>query len=211
MKAIPIKTVLVAAAVAGVLFALAGAGSASASHVVVEIAAPNQATAGNAVTVQASLHTADEGVPLANTPVAFYTDESFAGVSGEVELGTAVTDENGVAVLTYEPRSAGEHQIRVEYLTPGETEPETATASVISVASASQLQQSTSGVQVPGLNVWLIIALVAVVWLILFSVGIRVVAIARAGSDEIVSEHVPASSEAERQAASAARVSATKA
>jgi hypothetical protein len=209
MRAILIKTVLVAVAVAGGLFALAG--TASASHVKVEIAAPNEATVGNAVTVQASLRSGDEGLPLANTPVAFYTEASFAGVSGEVELGTAVTDENGVAILRYEPRSAGEHQIRVEYLTPGEAEPETATASVISVAGTSQLHRSTSGVQVPGLNVWLIIALVTAVWSILFSVGIRVVAIARAGSDETTLEQVPAPTEAERLATSTARVSTTKA
>jgi len=211
MKAISIKAVLAAVAVAGALFALAGAGTASASHVVVEVAGPNEATVGSAVTVQASLHSADDGLPLANTPVAFYTEGSFAGVSGEVELGTAVTDQNGLAILRYEPRSAGEHQIRVEYLTPGEATPETATASVISVAGASQLYQSTSGIQVPGLNVWLIIALVTVVWSILFSVGLRVVAIARAGGDETVSEQVPAPSEAERPATSTARVSATKA
>jgi len=209
MRAILIKTVLVAVAVVGGLFALAG--TASASHVKVEISAPNEATVGNAVMVQASLRSADEGLPLANAPVAFYTEGSFAGVSGEVELGTAVTDENGVAILRYEPRSAGEHQIRVEYLTPGEAEPETAVAGVISAAGTSQLHRSTSGIQVPGLNVWLIIALVTAVWSILFSVGIRVVAIARAGSDETVWEQVPVPSEVERPATSTARVSTTKA
>jgi hypothetical protein len=45
------------------------------------------------------------------------------------------------------------------------------------------LYRSTAGIQVPGLNVWLIVAVVSTVWLILFSVAVRVIAIARAGDD----------------------------
>lgn len=183
MKSAGIKAVLVVVTLAGAAFALAG--TAGASHVLVEIATPNEATVGDAVAVQASLRAADEGLPIADTPVVFYTEGSFAGVTGQVELGRAVTDEHGVATLNYLPRSAGEHQISVRYATPGTTEPEVATTS-ISVSGSAQLHRSTSGVQVPGLNAWLIIAIVTAVWAVLFSVGLRVVAIARAGSDEPV-------------------------
>lgn len=196
MKFGAIKPALVAGAVAGAIFALAG--TASASHVLVEVAVPEQAAVGNAAAVQVSLRSADDGLAVANAPVVFYTDASFGGVSGEVELGRAVTDENGVATLNYQPRSAGEHEVRVEYVTPGDSEPEVAATS-ITVVGASQLHRSTAGVQVPGLNVWLIIALVTGVWAILFSVGLRVVAIARAGSDETVPERALRPREAKRQ------------
>jgi hypothetical protein len=208
MKSAGVKAILVVVALAGAAFALAG--TASASHVVVNIATPHEATVGDAVAVQATLRSADEGLPIANTPVVFSTEGSFAGVSGQVELGRAVTDENGVATLNYVPRSAGDHEIRVQYETPGASEPEVATTSV-SVSGSAQLHQSTAGVRVPGLNSWLIIALVTVVWSILFSVGLRGVAIARAGSDEPVPERVLAPSEAASQAASPARVSTTEA
>jgi hypothetical protein len=56
--------------------------------------------------------------------VTFYMEASFGGVDGEALLGQAVTDSDGVAVLPFQPRSAGEHQLRVEYLTPDTGEPE---------------------------------------------------------------------------------------
>jgi uncharacterized membrane protein len=46
-----------------------------------------------------------------------------------------------------------------------------------------QLHRSTAGVNIPGLNVWLLIALVTTVWAILLSVALRVIAISRAGGD----------------------------
>jgi hypothetical protein len=94
----------------------------------------------------------------------------------------AVTDERGVAALNYVPRAAGSQQLRIEHQAPGGIEHE-ATSAAISVVGAPQLYRSASGVQVPGLNVWLIIALVATVWSLLFSVGLRVFAIARANGD----------------------------
>lgn len=180
MKSMAIKTTLISLTLGVAMLALAG--TASASHVKVDISAPQQGAAGDAIRVEAMLRAADTGLPVANTPVSFYTDGSFGGVTGEIELGRAVTDQNGVATLSYQPRSVGDHEIRIEYLMPGESEPEVATTTIF-VAGASQLYRSTAGIQVPGLNVWLIIALLTVVWSILFSIGLRILAIARAGSD----------------------------
>jgi len=71
--------------------------------------------------------------------------------------------------------------VRLEYLLPGQTEPETFTKTV-ALGGSSQVHVSKSGIQVPGLNVWLIIALVGGVWALLLSVGVRVFAIARASA-----------------------------
>ncbi|MFQ6673110.1 MAG: hypothetical protein ACE5KY_07400 [Candidatus Tectimicrobiota bacterium] len=157
-------------------------GRASASHVEAEVTVPGEATVGQPMEVQAALRSVDGGLPLVGTQVIFTTDASFGGVEGEIELGRSVTDENGVATLTYEPRSASVHELRIEYILPGDSEPELASTSISVTDPGSQLHQSTAGIQIPGLNVWLLIALVATVWAILLSVALRVIAIARDGS-----------------------------
>jgi len=156
--------------------------TADASHAKLEVKPPSQLTVGDSVDIQAVLRSADDGLPIAAATVTFYMKASFGGIDGEVELGRAVTDENGAAILLYQPRSEGEHQIRVEYLTPGASEPEEVTWSHSVAGATGQLYRSTAGVQIPGLNVWLLIALVSGVWAILLSVALRVVAIARDGT-----------------------------
>jgi hypothetical protein len=204
MKSIVAKVMLVAVALGAALFALAG--TADASHVSATIIVPDEAAVGRPVEIQAVLKGADDGVPMAGTPVLFFTDASFGGVEGEVQLGQAVTDENGVAALIYEPRSASEHQIRIEYTLPGDSEPETITMSMNVASDGSQLYRSTAGVDIPGLNVWLLIAVVAIVWAILMSVAVRVIAIAHAGRDaETIAEEAILPGQAERQPASGAR------
>jgi hypothetical protein len=177
MKTIGIIIVIPVALAAAVI---ALAGTAAATHVSAVITVPNEVTVGQPTEVRASLQAADGGAPVAGTPVTFFMDASFGGVSGDVELGRAVTDETGVASLTYEPRVGAEHQIRIEYMLPGEEEPEALTRPVSVIDGGSQLHRSTAGVDIPGLSVWLLIALVSTIWLILLSVALRVIAIARA-------------------------------
>jgi hypothetical protein len=198
MKTIAIKVMLVSVALGASVFALAG--TASAIHVTAEIRTPGEATVGRPAEVQARLRTADAGAPVAGTSVTFFTDASFAGVSGEVELGRAVTDENGVATLTFEPRTASAQEIRIEYLPPGEDEPKVAKTAISVVDGESQLHRSTSGISIPGLNVWAIMALVGTVWAILLSVALRVIAIARASDDtDVVFETAHASGHSANQ------------
>ncbi len=175
------KALVFAVAVGVAVFALAG--TADATHTKLDLVTPAQLTVGDSVNIQAVLHTAHGGEAIAGATVTFYMDGSFGGIDGEVILGQAVTDENGIAALSYQPRSAGEHQLRVEYLTPGASEPEEATWSHSVGGATAQLYKSSAGVEIPGLNVWLLIAVVATVWVILLSVALRVVAIAQAGID----------------------------
>jgi hypothetical protein len=203
MKSIAVKVMLVLVALGAGVFALAG--TASATHVSAVITVPEETTVGQPAEIQATLLVADGGAPVAGTSVTFYMSASFGGVEGVIEVGRGVTDENGVATLDYEPRAAGNHEVRVEYVFPGETELEVASTS-ISVAGGSQLHRSTAGVDIPGLNVWLIIALVATVWAILLSVAVRVIAIAYAGGDaEAIPEVAAPQGNVERQPAPGAR------
>ncbi len=177
------KTISVIAVVTVLAIAIAGfglAGTASAAHVVATITTPDVLQVGQPSALQVTL--LSENQPVADTVVTIYTDASFGGVAGEVEIGTTTTNENGIALFEYEPRRASDHKLRIEFLAPGDTEP-TSIGVTVSVAGASQLHQSTAGVQSPGLNVWLIIAIIGGVWTLLFSVGWRVFAIARAETD----------------------------
>ncbi len=181
MKSIATRITIIALIIGAAALALTG--TADAAHTVATITLPEEAEVGQLTQLQLAVRSADEGLPVADTIVTVYTDASFGGVRGEVELGRAITDETGVAIVDYEPASSGEHQLRIEYLAPGQPEPEVATTT-ISVVGATQLYQSTSGIQVPGLNVWLIMTLVGGVWFLLFTVGVRVFAIARANDHD---------------------------
>ena len=186
MKSIVARVLVVSIALGVAVFALAG--TAGASHVKVDISVPTEATGGGPAAVQVRLSSADQGLPVANAAVTLYASETFGQVSGDVELGQTVTDQNGVAVVRFHPMAAGDHEIRIQYVTPGAKDPEVTTASLTLPGVASQLYQSSAGVRIPGLNVWLLIAVVATVWAILLSVAVRVIAIAHAGSDEVASE-----------------------
>ncbi len=178
MNTISIIAVVAVLAIAIAVFGPAG--TANAAHVVATITTPDVLEVGQPSQVQVTL--LSESQPVPDTVVTVYTDASFGGVTGEVNIATTTTNENGVALFEYEPRHASDHNLRIEFLAPGDTEPSTATVTV-SVVGASQLHQSHAGIQIPGLNVWLIIAIIGSVWTLLFSVGWRVFAIAQAGTD----------------------------
>lgn len=177
------KTISIIAVVTVLAIVIAGfgpAGTANADHVLATITSPDIFEVGQSSQVQVTL--LSENQPVANTVITVLTDASLGGVDGEVVIGTIMTDANGLAAFEYEPRHASAHELRIEFLAPGDTEL-TSTAVTVSVAGVSQLHQSTAGIQVPGLNVWLIIAIISGVWALLFSVGLRVFAIARAEMD----------------------------
>ena len=181
MKWLVFKISAVSAALGIAAFSLTGI--ASASHVVVDLSVPHEMSIGQPMEVQADFHSDANKAPIAGMTVTFHEAVTFGGVTSDVELGQAVTDANGLAALTYVPRSAGAHEIHVRYAY-GDGQAEDAAASITVPAAGQQLYQSTAGVSIPGLSVWALMALVAIIWAILLSVAMRVIAIAHAGSDE---------------------------
>ena len=159
--------------------ALTLTGSALASHVHVRATVPNGATLGEMVRLPVALQ-AEDGAPLRGTTVVYYLHAVFAGVTGQAEIGRAVTDETGVATLDYRPRLAGHHELRMEYVTPGEGKVEVVSGA-FDVSGGEQLNRSTAGVEIPGVNGGLLMAVLATVWSILLWVAFRFIAIARAG------------------------------
>jgi len=161
--------------------AVALAGPALASHVSVRTTVPDQMMVGDTVEIPVALSAAN-GAPLQGASVVFYLHASFGGVEGEAVIGRAVTDETGVAALVYTPRLAGQHQIRIDYVEPGQDAVE-AVSTVFDVSGGEQLYRFAPGPDIPGLNVGLLMAVVATVWAILFGVTLLLVAVARAGGE----------------------------
>lgn len=188
MKSIALKGVVVS--VVAALGFLAVTMPAEAEHTSAVLSVPGQVAVGETIEVSVLVSTAEagslgrvsQGQALPGMTVTFYTTESFGGVTGKVEIGRAVTDANGVATIRHEPRATGDHQISAEYLAGNEGR--TGASAVVSVAGVgtTQLYHSSSGIQIPGLNVWVLIAVLATIWAILLSVALRVIVIARAGS-----------------------------
>jgi hypothetical protein len=70
----------------------------------------------------------------------------------------------------------------MEYVTPGDDEVEVVTTA-FDVTGGEQLYESAAGIDVPGVDAGLLMAVLALVWSILLWVGFRLVAIARAGGE----------------------------
>jgi len=153
-----------------------------ASQVEVEISAPKEAQVGHEVQIRVTLRSSGDGVPIVEAEVTLLREASFARVVGDVELARAATDQDGVAVLLYEPTVAGEQNLKLEYTVPDGAEPQTA-ALAISVAEGPQIQRSTAGIRVPGLNVWALIAVLSAVWAILLTTALSMVRIGRIGAE----------------------------
>ena len=174
-----VRTAIGVLAVGAIAVALAG--PALASHVAARSTVTDEGTVGEVLSIAVDLRSED-GTRLPGTTVIFYLHMSFAGVAGEAEIGRAVTDETGVANLAYRPRLAGHHELRMEYVTPGDGEVEMITTA-FDVTGGEQLYRSATGIDVPGVDVGLLMAILAIVWSILLWVAFRLVAIARAGGE----------------------------
>jgi mono/diheme cytochrome c family protein len=90
---------------------IAMAGVASAEDLILEVAAPDEGFLGETVEITATVRDGTTGQPVEAVTVVYYGDASFAGVSGEVELGTA--DSNVIGVATLQPTFSVESEAGV--------------------------------------------------------------------------------------------------
>ncbi len=174
MKSLLFKTWAVAAVLAATFVF---AGSAAAHHVTVNLSVTQQPAIGQQAQVRGEFHSVPDGAPIVGMTVILLEQVTAFQVTGDAELAQAVTDANGVATLTYNLAVAGDHELHVRY-TNGDAAPEDASVTVTVPAATQQLYQSTAGVSIPGLNVWLLMAVIATVWTVLLTVAARVFNIA---------------------------------
>jgi hypothetical protein len=92
--------------------ALTLTGTARAAHIRVDLDVPDETAIGRPMEVQAHFHSESDAA-IADMTITFHEEVTFGGVTSDVELGRAVTDEDGFAALTYEPRTSGTHEIHV--------------------------------------------------------------------------------------------------
>ncbi len=145
----------------------------------VELSLPGEGKVGEEAIVVAVLAEAS-GSPLQGVEVVFYTPAEFANVSGEIEIGQSVTDEQGVASLVYTPRSWGEQTVIVRFA--GDSQYSAAESSAVTlIEPGPQLHQEEAGVDVPGIGVWLLVAVLGVVWTIYLVIAVLLELIARKG------------------------------
>jgi len=169
----------------GVGIGLGTVGTAHASHMNVSVVEPTPALVGQASELDATVTSADVGLPAAGVPVTFYAHATSGKVSGYMEIGRGVTDANGVAKISFIPREAGAHDIRVDYVPTSGGAVEQTKTSIAVDGAPSQLYVQTAGIQVPGLGSWLIIVVLSTVWAILFGVSLTVIRIAsRSGGSQ---------------------------
>jgi hypothetical protein len=180
------KTIVLtaAAALALVAFGVGSALTAHASPLEVSIASATNAVVGQPGDVSATLVSPDTGKPMAGVNVTFLAHATFGKVDGFMEVGQAVTNSQGIASVSYVPRDPGDQAIEVSYVPTTGAKAETATGSISVAGAPAQMYVQTAGIQVPGLNSWLIVGLLTIVWGTLFGVGVTVIRIARAGQGE---------------------------
>lgn len=145
------------------LLALASVGEArAAAQATLTLHAPDQAVAGDPVSVEAELVEAS-GSPVPGATLVFWAPVSFLGTADSIELGRVVTDSHGRASFTYRPRGQGTLTLHAYFA--GDEAHEMAAASVeITVLGVRQLYRESAGVRVPGVGVWMLAAVLTGVW-----------------------------------------------
>lgn len=167
------------AALAFLLAALAGAAPAgAASPVTLEIQAPEGLRLGEETRITAALREG-AGAPVRGATVILWSPGSFLSTDGFVEQGRATTGADGKAVFAYQPRTEGSVTLNATFT--GDSRYEAVSASVaLPVTGSAQLYSEEAGIRVPGISVWLLVAVLSGVWGTYFMVMVLLGLIARA-------------------------------
>lgn len=161
------------------LFALMASGPAFAAEIGISIGAPDRVAVGQDVEVKAVL--TQDGVPLEGAEVALTYQATWAGESSRVELTTAITDDTGIALLTYQQRADDNREMQVVYIGP-DTDPVEPYVFTITVeAGGDQLYVNQSGVEIPFVNGTLVILIITTVWFLIAFAAVYLVRVGRAG------------------------------
>lgn len=144
-----------------------------------ELQAPQAAGLGDVVEIVAVLQD-ENGAPISAASVILWTSASFLSTEGAMKLGQVATDEQGRAVFHYEARTSGSLALNAYF--SGDTRYASAQGSAaLTVSGSRQIYHEESGVHIPGVGVWLLVALLLFVWSLFFIVMVLLSLIAREG------------------------------
>lgn len=143
---------------------LAGSASARAELPVpeLEVGFEDEVTAGNMMALAAYL-TDPVGNPIAGAEIVFYAETTFMNNTGDAELGRAITNSDGLALLRFEPRIEGERLIIARFA-GNEVFAPLQMSETLTVLPGSRLHYEPSPVRVPGANVGMAASVLAAVW-----------------------------------------------
>lgn len=131
------------------------------------------------ITLTATLLTED-GTPVSGATIIFFTPAEFAGVLGDMELGSRVTSTQGVAIRTFEPRRTGTIEIIARFSGDSRYGASDARAP-ISLTGSEQLYVQAAGLRIPFVGVSLLAGALGLVLGLYVVVGGLVYAIAKDG------------------------------
>ena len=147
----------------------------------IELEVPDGAELGTHVTLRATLTDPHDGSPIRGASILFQAPAVWGEeIRGWMTLGVATTDREGIASLTTQVRSSGEVEMRAVFL-GGDGFAPASVSTHLDVQGDAQLYAPAVGLRVPWLNLWILAAVIGVVWGTYLLVGVRVLAIARPG------------------------------
>lgn len=147
----------------------------------IELYVPDEAELGSHVTLRATLTDPHDGSPIPGASMLFQAPVVWGEeIRGWMLIGVATTDQNGTASLTTQVRSSGEVEMRAVFLGGSGFAPASGSAH-LDVHGDAQLYEPSVGLRVPWLNLWVLAAVIGLVWGTYLLVGVRVLAIARPG------------------------------
>ncbi len=152
MKMRSLRIAVCVVAVAGAVFASAGAATAAGQQqATIAITGPGSATLGQQVTVQAKLTSA--AGPIVKAAVAFVIPTTFLNGSGDMVVARAITDGQGQATGTFEARSTGSLQLKAVFSGNDTYAAATAvTTAPMAVSGNEQLYVPDIGIRLRGVN-----------------------------------------------------------
>ena len=127
------------------------------------IDAPEQIEAGQTLTLAAQLRENLYDDVVANARVYFFVKSDFF-ISGQVEIGDALTDEKGVAKIDYIPNQPGDLQVIATYKAESSLETVKAEGKVNITGSIKPLYLTVIGIQYPNSFLIWIISIVTVLF-----------------------------------------------
>lgn len=142
----------------------------------------SEAEAGEEIAVAA--HLVDPaGNPISGERISFTAELSFLNNTGEADIGSAVTDSTGLAMMLYAPRTEGELAISAAFEGNAVYAP-SRSSQVLRVLPGPELYQEATPLRIPGANIWMVSTILAIVWGLYCFVMLLVLRITRIGIDE---------------------------
>ena len=140
------------------------AAPAAADHIELQADEPSSVGAGEIVEIDVVLRNAETLERVEGATVIASREATIVGVTGTVELASAVTDELGRATLRWQQRAGTDYVALVAYSVSGDAELESEPIPVVVVGPERQVVRSEAGVQIPGFGAWVLIGVIVSVW-----------------------------------------------